>query len=650
MHDRDPEESAQTAESLARLAAIVDSSDDAIVSKTLEGVITSWNKSAERIFGWSTEEAIGQHITLIVPRERYPEEDDVLARMARGERVDHFDTVRVRKDGRSVDVSMTVSPVKDATGRIVGASTIARDISERRHSELTAARMAAIVDSSDDGIVSKTLDGVITSWNKSAERIFGWSAEEAVGRNIKLIIPPERHAEEDDVLARMGRGERVDHFDTVRVRKDGRFVDVSITVSPLKDASGRIVGASKIARDITERRRMEEIRDRLLAAEQAARQQAESLSRSKDELLATVSHELRTPLNAIFGWSRMLQTANLDEAQRVRAVNAIVRSAAAQARLVEDLLDLSRIVTGRMRLDVQPVDINMVIDAALEALRPAASAKTIALTTALDRSIGTLQGAPDRLQQIVWNIVMNAVKFTPRGGRVDVATKRSDDNVEIVVTDTGEGIAPDLLPHVFEPFRQEDSSSTRAHGGLGLGLALVRQLVEVHGGSVHAQSPGKGQGATITVRLPLEAPRLEPERAEGGDAATRPALRGVSVLVVDDDPEALDMTATILREKGAEVRTVSSAFRAYELIETWPPDVVLADLAMPGEDGFMLARAMRAAFARRGVSVPLIAVTAYGSPESRARALEAGFDLFLTKPIDPFQLASAVVQVSQRAS
>jgi PAS domain S-box-containing protein len=649
MPDRYPDDSAQTAESLARLAAIVDSSDDAIVSKTLDGVVTFWNRAAERIFGWTAAEAIGRHIKFIIPPERHAEEEDVLARIRRGERVDHFDTVRVHKDGRWVDVSVTVSPVNDAGGRIVGASKIARDIRDRRYNQLTAARMAAIVDSSDDGIVSKTLDGVITSWNKSAERIFGWSAEEAVGRNIKLIIPPERHAEEDDVLARIHRGERVDHFDTVRVRKDGRFVDVSITVSPLKDASGRIVGASKIARDITERRRMEEIRNRLLAAEQAARQQAESLSRSKDELLATVSHELRTPLNAIFGWSRMLQTANLDEAQRVRAVNAIVRSAAAQARLVEDLLDLSRIVTGRMRLDVQAVDINMVIDAALEVIRPAASAKAIALTTALDRSIGTLQGAPDRLQQIVWNIAMNAVKFTPRGGRVDVATKRSHENVEIVVADTGEGIAPDLLPHIFEPFRQEDSSSTRAHGGLGLGLALVRQLVEVHGGSVYAESPGKGQGTTVTVRLPLEAPRVEP-RSQGADAEARPALGGVSVLVVDDDPEALDMTATILREKGAEVRTVSSAFRAYELIETWPPDVVLADLAMPGEDGFMLARAMRAAFARRGVSVPLIAVTAYGSAESRARALEAGFDVFLTKPIDPLQLASAVVQVSQRAS
>jgi PAS domain S-box-containing protein len=352
------------------------------------------------------------------------------------------------------------------------------------------ARLAAIVNSSDDAIVSKTLDGVITSWNPAAERIFGWSAAEAVGQHITLIIPRERYAEEDEVIRRIRSGLRVEHFDTVRLRKDGRPVDVSITVSPVKDASGRIVGASKIARDITERRRIEQERLRLLAAEQRARQQAETLSRSKDELLATVSHELRTPLNAIFGWSRMLQSANLDEAQRVRAINAIVRSASAQARLVEDLLDLSRIVTGRMRLDVQPVNVNMVIEAALEALRPAAAAKGIGLTTVLDRSIGTIQGAPDRLQQVVWNIVMNAVKFTPRGGRVEVVTKRNDDNIEVAVTDTGEGIAPDLLPHVFEPFRQEDSSSTRAHGGLGLGLTLVRQLVEVHGGSVSARSAG----------------------------------------------------------------------------------------------------------------------------------------------------------------
>jgi PAS domain S-box-containing protein len=379
----------------------------------------------------------------------------------------------------------------------------APEVVQRWESEIAQARLAAIVDSSDDVIVSKTLDGIITSWNRAAERLFGWAADEAVGRPITLIIPADRRAEEQEVLARIGRGERVDHFETVRVTKDGRPVEVSITVSPVRDASGRIVGASKIARDIGDRRRLEAERARLLAREQEARLEAEALNRAKDELLATVSHELRTPLNSIFGWARMLQSAGLDEATRARAVDAIVRNASAQARLVEDLLDLSRIVAGRMRLDVQAVDLNAVVEAALETVRPAAAVREVELAVALDGSVGTIAGAPDRLQQVVWNLLTNAVKFTPAGGRVEIASRRVEATVEIVITDTGEGIAADLLPHVFEPFRQGDSSSTRAHGGLGLGLALVRQLVELHGGCVRAESPGPGRGSTFTVTLPL---------------------------------------------------------------------------------------------------------------------------------------------------
>ena len=322
------------------------------------------------------------------------------------------------------------------------------------------ARLAAIVDSSDDIIVSKTLDGVITSWNPSATRVFGWTAAEAVGRHITLIIPRERWAEEDDVLARIRRGERVDHFETVRVTKDGRFVDVSITVSPVRDASGRIVGASKIARDISERRRLEEARAAVLAREREARQQAEALSRTKDELLATVSHELRTPLNSIFGWARMMQSSDMDDSGRLRAINAIIRNVSALGRLVEDLLDLSRVVTGRMRLDVRPVDFTTVIEAAMETVRPAANAKGVALGTTTHGSIRMIRGAPDRLQQVVWNLLMNAVKFTPRGGRVDVSLRRTNSMLEMQVSDTGEGIAPELLPHIFDAFRQGDGSST----------------------------------------------------------------------------------------------------------------------------------------------------------------------------------------------
>jgi len=524
-----------------------------------------------------------------------------------------------------------------------------------REAELSRSRLAAIVDSSDDVIISKTLDGIITSWNRAAERLFGWTAAEAIGQHITLIVPDDRRAEEEEVLAQLRRGERVDHFETVRVAKDGQRREVSITVSPVTDAAGRIVGASKIARDVTERRRLEEERASLLAREQEARQEAEALNRAKDQLLATVSHELRTPLNSIFGWAHLIQTAGTDEALRTRAINAILRSASAQARLVEDLLDFSRMISGRMRLDFRAADLSAVIEAALEVVRPAAGAKEIALVATLDGSLGTMMGAPDRLQQIVWNLVMNAVKFTPRGGRVEVSVRRASRTVDIVVEDTGEGMAPDFLPHVFEAFRQADSSTTRAHGGLGLGLALVRQLVELHGGRVRAESAGKGRGSTFTVTLPLAVPRSETEgrvgegeEAEGG--AQRSALQGVRVLVVDDDAESLEVSAMVLRVAGAEVRTTAAAFGAYELIQSWQPDVVLTDLAMPGEDGFMLLRAMRTAFAERRVKVPIVALTAYGTTENRAYALQAGFDLYLTKPIDPRELTSAVAEVAHRAN
>jgi PAS domain S-box-containing protein len=368
--------------------------------------------------------------------------------------------------------------------------------------EHVRALLAAIVESSDDAIVSKTMDGVITSWNGGAERMLGWPAEMAIGRHIMLIVPEERRAEEDEVLARIRRGERIHHFDTVRVTKDGRVIDVSLTVSPVRDATGRIVGASKVARDVSERRRLDDYRNALLAQEQQARTAAETLIRAKDQFLATISHELRTPLNAIFGWARLLERSELDAPSRKRAATAIVHSAAAQTRLVDDLLDLSRVVTGRLRLDVGPVGLRGVVDAALDVVRPAANAKDITLVATL-AEVGPMQGAPDRLQQVVWNIVANAVKFTSRGGRIDVVLRRADNYAEVVVTDSGEGISPDVLPHVFQEFWQEDNSSTRAHQGLGLGLTLVKHLVELHGGHVRAESAGKGRGATFTVALPL---------------------------------------------------------------------------------------------------------------------------------------------------
>jgi len=355
----------------------------------------------------------------------------------------------------------------------------------------------AIIDSADDAIISKDLNGVIMSWNPAAERMFGWTAAEAVGRHITLIIPEDRRTEEDHILGSIHRGERVEHFETERIRKDGQLIEVSLTVSPVKDPSGCIVGASKIARDVTERRRLESERDRLLVAAQAA-------NRAKDHLLATVSHELRTPLNSILGYARLLENPELNEATRAHAIEIIVRSARSQGQLIDDLLDLSRVATGRMRLSFAKADLTALVASALDAVRPAASAKGLTLATVIPPEGVEIVCAVDRIRQVVWNLVTNAIKFTPTGGRVDVTVEGFHDHAVITVTDTGIGIARDHLPHVFELFSQEDPSSTRAHGGLGLGLALVKSLVESHDGQVTAHSGGRGKGATFTVTLPKQ--------------------------------------------------------------------------------------------------------------------------------------------------
>ena len=645
-------------EAVARLAAIVDSSDDAIVSKTLDGIITSWNGAAERLFGYSAQEAVGRSITLIIPAERLAEEDQVLASIRAGRRIEHFETVRVTKDGRHVPVSLTISPVKDSTGRIIGAAKIARDISEQRRAQITQARLAAIVDSSDDAIVSKTLQGVITSWNASAERIFGWSAAEAVGQHITLIIPPEYHAEETQVLARLARGERIGHFETVRQRKDGSRLPVSLTVSPIRDATGTVVGASKVARDISERRLVEHARQLLLEQEQKARSEAEALNRSKDQFLATLSHELRTPLNAIYGWARMFMEGRLDPAATQNAAQAIVRNSRIQVQLIEDLFDVSRVITGKMRLDVRAMNVLAALEAAVETTRPAAAAKAIRFDTTLDPRAAPIMGDPDRIQQVAWNLLSNAVKFTPKGGRVQLHLRRVNSHIEIIVSDTGEGIAPEHLPHIFERFRQADEGPTRRHAGLGIGLSLVKHLVELHGGHVTAFSPGLGQGSTFTVTLPVSVlhqppPPSAPVGARSTEAidteSVKPvSLRDLRVLVVDDDGEGRELAALILINAGAEIRTAASASHAVSLLVEWAPDVLVSDLEMPEEDGYSLLRRARREMALRGRRLPALALTAYGRWEDRVRVLAAGFNLHLAKPADPTELVLAVASLGGR--
>src|SRR5580765_4503018 len=386
---------------------------------------------------------------------------------------------------------------------------------------------------------------------------------------------------------------------------------------------------------------------RLLDEEQRARAAAEAASRAKDEFLAVLSHELRTPLNAVYGWAHILRSGDLRGDAVTRALDIIMRNANAQVQLIDDMLDVSRIVTGKMRLDVRAVDLKAVVEAAVDAVRPAADAKELRVQVVPDPQAFGIIGDPDRLQQVVWNLLINAVKFTARGGRIQVLLQRESSHVEISVSDTGQGITPDVLPHVFERFQQADSTSTRRHTGLGLGLALVRHLVELHGGTVRAASAGEGQGATFTVKLPIAIaradepaqPRPVSERLSQTPPTTRSqALGGLRILVVDDDRDGLEMVATMLMNSGAEVRTCPSAAEGLEAMRTWRPDVLISDIEMPREDGYTFIRRVRAmdggAFAR----TPAVALTAYGRVQDRLRTLSAGFSMHVPKPVDPAEL------------
>jgi PAS domain S-box-containing protein len=376
-----------------------------------------------------------------------------------------------------------------------------------------AAHLAAIVESSDDAIVSKTLDGVITSWNRAAERMFGWTSAEAIGRNITLIIPKDRHPEEIEVLARLRRGERVEHFDTVRVRKDGTSIDISLTVSPVLNASGAVVGASKIARDISDRKEIERMRAGIIAREQEARAAAEAANQLKEDFLAVLSHELRTPLSTAMGWVRLIEAGQLGPEEAQKGIGAVRRSLDQQLRLINDLLDLSSMAAGKTQILPQYLDLCELVRLEAEAWRATALAAKIELITFFEGP-APIYGDPERLNQVFSNLMANAIKFTPQGGRVSVSVGMRGADAYIVVTDTGRGIEGNFLPHVFERFRQGETSTTRRVGGVGLGLAIVRSLVELHGGQVRAESDGPGRGACFTITLPLASAARSPRGVE----------------------------------------------------------------------------------------------------------------------------------------
>jgi len=522
------------------------------------------------------------------------------------------------------------------------------------------ALLAAVVESSDDAIITKTLDGTITSWNASAARLLGYVADEIIGQPITVLIPPDRQEEEQHIIANLRAGNRIEHYETVRVAKDGRLIDVSLTISPLRGQTGEVVGASKILRDVTERKRierdMQELlaeRNQLLASERAARSEAERLSASKDEFLALLSHELRTPLNAILGWTQILRSGSLAPANLEKGLGVIERNVRAQTQLVDDLLDMSRIISGQMRLEVQPVMPCAFVQGAVESARPAADARGVRLEAILDPGAGPVSGDANRLQQVVWNLISNAIKFTPRGGHVQVNFQRVNSNIEICVADSGIGIQPGFLPHIFERFRQADATTTREHGGLGLGLSIVKHIVELHGGTVVANSDGEGQGATFRVRLPVAVSRWNPNRShEHPRSSQRLAvpfvnadLSNLVVLVVDDDPDSRDLLHRLLSDCGATVTAAASAAEALAATDNQRPDLLISDIGMPEVDGYQLLRSLRAS---SDVRFPAIALTAFARSENRTRALLAGFVAHVSKPVEPAELIATVAAVSGR--
>ena len=410
-----------------------------------------------------------------------------------------------------------------------------------------------------------------------------------------------------------------------------------------------------IMQDVTERKQAEAEHERLLGIEQAARQTAEEANRMKDEFLAVLSHELRSPLNAIVGYAELMRGGRRKPEETPRMLEIILRNARAQHQLIEDLLDVSRSITGKMGLNLGPVEPEMVVQKALDTVRPAAAAKQITLDATSDPAVGVISGDADRLQQAVWNLLSNAVKFTPAGGRVKVRLARVDPHVEIAVSDTGKGIKPEYLPHVFDRFSQEDYSTTRRYGGLGLGLSIVRHITELHGGTVHAASDGEGRGATFTIRLPLTAVQMaRPQTKTSYETAdftpheTECELDGAHVLVVDDDADTRQLLKQIMENHGATVTTAASAAEALEVIEVAPPDALVADIGMPGEDGYSLMRKIRELPPDRGGGVPALALTAYARPEDRARAMTAGFQHYVTKPVEPDELAAVVANLTGR--
>jgi PAS domain S-box-containing protein len=497
-----------------------------------------------------------------------------------------------------------------------------------------------IVDESDR--VMRCNDGMSRLLDRPVAELVGCDCGELAGDALAT----------EASLCRIARttGER----QTTEYEADGRWYRV--VVDPVLDDGGKATGSVYIVSDVTDAKERERERAELLERERAAREEAERANRAKDEFLATISHELRTPLNSMLGWVMLLREGRLSEDEASRALETLERNTRFQAQLISDILDVSRIITGKLRLDVHPIDLSRIIEAAIDSIRPAVDAKEIRLTTVIDPRAGTVSGDAERLQQIVWNLLSNAIKFTPKRGRVQIELRRIDSHFEMRVADTGVGMDVDFIPFAFDRFRQADSSTSRAHGGLGLGLAIVRHLAELHGGAVRAESQGHEKGSIFTVVLPISPVDDGEPEIEGPPPVEPPArshgltpLDGVRIVVAEDDADTRTLMGAVLTRAGAEIRLCSSAREALTAVAEWGPDLLVSDIGMPGEDGIKLIRDVRALPPEQGGWVPAIALTAYARPEDRLRVIEAGFQTYLSKPADPAEVTAIAARLLGRS-
>ena len=627
--------------------AIEDIRDFAIFMMDVDGIVTNWNVGAQHILGYTEGEIVGKDASkFFTPEDRakhVPAKE--LATAATTGRAED-ERWHMRSDGSRFWASGVVTAVRDQTGKLIGFSKVMRDMTERNKITEERDRFFAL---SIDMLCIVHLDGRFQRVNPAFQKVLGFSEEELLEMTIFHLVHPDDLSETSSGYAQLSTGRPITFMENRLRTKEEIYKWVAWSYFPVPE-DGLAFG---VGRDMTELHQIHEVL-RLRA------QELEDANRVKDEFLATMSHELRTPLTSILGWSRLLQSNQLGEKEKERAVQVIQRNAEAQSKLIEDLLDVSRIITGKLKIEFQPVSFASTTDSVINSLRPAVDAKQLKLETEIDPAAGPILGDPARLQQIVTNLLSNAIKFTPNGGRIDVRLERRDSCVRLEVKDSGVGIAAEHLPQIFERFRQVDSSNVRAHGGLGLGLAIVDYLVRQQAGTVSAESEGLGKGATFTVQFPLTSSEVIGSNlamvelftdgacavSEDVKSSTDEKLRHLRILVVEDDRDTQELLKTVLQQHGAEVVAVASAASALAEIECAKPDVIVSDIAMAGENGYELIRKIRSLPPEAGGHIPAVALTAYAGVVDRRRALLAGFQTHLKKPVEPDDLLAVIVSLT----